>query len=145
MKYNFDNNISILVKKSTNLFRQLASKLHNNAVASAYVPFLIQLWQKDGQTQSILHKKIGIEQPTAVRTLDRMERDGLIYREKSPQDRRKILIYLTDKSRGLETLIATVSETINVAAKTGFSDNELEQLRTLLKKIITNLENKLSQ
>ncbi len=33
-----------------------------------------------GKNQAEFHKQIGIEQPTAVRTLDRMERDGLIAR-----------------------------------------------------------------
>ncbi|MBN9230891.1 MAG: MarR family transcriptional regulator [Legionella sp.] len=48
---------------------------------------------------------MGIEQPTAVRTLDRMERDVFIHREQKLEDRWAIGIKLTDKGKGYQKIL----------------------------------------
>lgn len=82
------------------------------------------LFEQDGLTQTALQRAIGIEQPTVVRTLDRMARDGLIERKASPTDRRAFQIYLTDKGRACEpivkacrfTCLTHMTKSVNIAA-----------------------------
>jgi MarR family transcriptional regulator for hemolysin len=141
MKYNLDKSTSTLVKTASHLFVRLANKyLKKEGIAHAYTPFLMQLWAVDGQIQSSLHKKIGIEQPTAVRTLDRMERDGLIKRIRSEKDRREIKIFLTVKAQKLKDNILTCAKKINAISTRNFSKEEKKALNKLLKKIIMNIE-----
>jgi DNA-binding MarR family transcriptional regulator len=72
--------------------------------------------------------------------LDRLERRGLIVRLPDPDDRRGVLIELTD--RGAELVDAAVranteSETQLLA---GFNDREIDTLQRLLRKLVSALE-----
>lgn len=41
----------------------------------------------------------GVAPPTATRMLDGLERDGIVTREPSPEDRRKVVVRLTEEGR----------------------------------------------
>lgn len=143
MQYDPNQSTSGLTKKAGNLFIRLSNQyLKKRGIAHAYTPFLAQLWNEDGQTQAMLHRKIGIEQPTAVRTLDRMERDQLIKRIRSESDRREVRIYLTPKAQNLKNDVLSCAKMINEVAITGFSEKDQKTLHQLLKKVIKNLEEK---
>ena len=100
----------------------------------------MELYQQDGLTQSAMHKQIGIEQPTAVRTLDRMERDGLIVREQSPNDRRALLIKLTDKGKSYQKIISECARVLNEVALQDFSAQDRAFFNQLIERVNTNLE-----
>lgn len=140
MEYNLDESTSTLIKKSSHLYIRLANKyLKEIGVPHAYTLFLLQLWQEDGQTQAVLHKKIGIEQPTAVRTLDRMERDCFIKRIKSEEDRRIVKIYLTKKAQELQTTVIEYAKKINDLALDGLCQHQRKELNKFLHVTINNL------
>jgi len=141
MKYNLDESTSTLIKKASHLYVRLSNQfLKEYDVPHAYTPFLLQLWEVDGQTQATLYKKIGIEQPTAVRTLDRMERDQFIKRERSSSDRREIKIFLTKKSIELHDNLIKIAKRLNDLALEGFAASEKKVLNRLLRTTIANLE-----
>lgn len=144
MKYDLNESTSTLIKKASQLYIRLANiYLKELGIPHAYSYFLLQLWQEDGQTQAALHKKIGIEQPTAVRTLDRMERDDFIRRERCQHDRRIIKIFLTKKSKNLHAKSLEAARAINDAALEGFSATDRKRLNQMLRDTIANLEFKL--
>jgi len=97
------------------------------------------LYIEDGLTLSELHKQIGIEQPTAVRTLDRMERDGLVQRIPSTEDRRAFHIKLTQKAEQHRQNIGHCAELLNQKALQGFTQSEINQLTEFLERITSNL------
>lgn len=141
MKYDLEESTSTLVKLSAQLFTRLAGQiLRKKKIAHAYTPFLMHLWDKDGQTQAVLHRKIGIEQPTAVRTLDRMERDRFIRRVRSETDRREIRIFLTPKAESLQQHVLDCAQNINLIALKDFSKEDIKHLNKNLRKLISNLE-----
>ncbi|HVV68222.1 MAG TPA: MarR family transcriptional regulator [Gammaproteobacteria bacterium] len=142
MRYNPNISTSALTKKTSALFVRLSNQwLKKRGITHAYTPFLVQLWDKNEQTQAELCRKIGIEQPAAVRTLDRMERDNLITRVRSTTDRRAIKIFLTPKAQQLQNDVIACALKINKIGTEGFTKNEQETLHLLLKKVIANLEN----
>lgn len=144
MKYDPSQSTAALIKKASQLFIRLATEyLKKENIAHAYTPFLVHLWQEDGQTQAVLHRKIGIEQPTAVRTLDRMERDGLIKRVRSETDRREIRIYLTKKAEKLKPHVISCGKRINEIARQGLDKKDIAILHQLLEKLVENLEKNL--
>jgi DNA-binding MarR family transcriptional regulator len=61
-----------------------------------------------GMTVSELAKRLGIESPTATRTLARMENTDLFRREAVPTDRRQVRIVLTEQGRDLIAAIENV-------------------------------------
>jgi DNA-binding MarR family transcriptional regulator len=60
---------------------------------------LMQLLDRDGQTQSQLLASVGLDHSTVSRSLRRMEDAGLVRRKAAAHDRRVQLVYLTDKGR----------------------------------------------
>jgi len=141
VKYNITESTSTLIKKASHLYIRLANQyLKEHGVPHAYTPFLLQLWQHDGQTQAMLYKAIGIEQPTAVRTLDRMERDKFIKRARSASDRREVDIFLTKKSIDMQDELLVCARKINELALESFSAEEKKLFNQLLRSTIENLE-----
>lgn len=141
MTYSPQKSISALIKKAGCLFVRLTNQyLKECDVPQSYCGFLVHLWQEDGQTQATLHRKIGIEQPTAVRTLDCMERDKLIKKVRSKSDRREIKIYLTEKGKELQPAVISCAIKMNKKATQGISEQEKQTLCLLLETIIENLE-----
>ena len=134
-------NTSTLLKKANRLLIKKANKLLKPyGITHAYTYFLMELYEQDGLTQSEMHKQIGIEQPTAVRTLDRMERDGLIVRQQSPTDRRILFIKLTDKGIQCKKTILDCAKELNSFALSGFTDSDKIKFNQLINKFNVNLE-----
>jgi len=130
---------STLIKKASRLLIKKANELLKPyGLTDAYTYFLMALYQQDGLTQSEMHKQIGIEQPTAVRTLDRMERDGLIVRVPSTTDRRAIQIRLTEKGQSYKKIIEQCADKLNQFALNGFKEEEKHTIKHLLKKLNDN-------
>lgn len=133
--------VSTLLKKTNRLMLKKANELLKpHGLTHAYTYFLMELYEQDGLTQSEIHKKIGIEQPTAVRTLDRMERDGFIVREPSQTDRRAVCIKLTDKAKGYKAIIYDCAKQLNDTALHGITKPERLLLQQLVGHINENLE-----
>lgn len=146
MKYDLEESTSTLIKKASHLYIRLANQyLKKYDIPHAYTPFLLQLWLEDGQTQAMLHKKIGIEQPTAVRTLDRMERDDFIKRVRSSDDRREIKIYLTEKSSALHVNLTPLAKHINDLALADLTSDERKLFNKFLRSTIANIDTHLSK
>ncbi len=130
---------STLIKKANRFLIKKANELLKPyGLTDAYTYFLMALYQQDGLTQSEMHKQIGIEQPTAVRTLDRMERDGLILRSRSMIDRRAIEIRLTEKGRNCQKIIEQCAHELNQFALNGFTEEEKSSMNHLLTRINDN-------
>lgn len=130
---------STLIKKASRLLIKKANELLKPyGLTDAYSYFLMALYQQDGLTQSEMHKQIGIEQPTAVRTLDRMERDGLIIRVPSTTDRRAIEINLTEKGRSYKKIIEQCAYDLNQFALNGFNEGEKHTIKQLLERLNSN-------
>ncbi|MBR3160706.1 MAG: MarR family transcriptional regulator [Atopobiaceae bacterium] len=101
---------------------------------------LFVLWQKDGVPMSELSRQTGLATTSLTSMIDRMEESGLVRRERTTTDRRKVLIYLTDEARGLERDYDEVSDEMNAVFYEGFSETEAEQLDAYLNRVLANIE-----
>lgn len=101
--------------------------------------FLRQLWIEDGITQRVLSERVGMREPTTVVALKGLEAAGLVRREKSEVDRRKIYIHLTPFARELEKQLAPLNAEVHAIATAGMSDADVETLQRLLRQVIANL------
>jgi DNA-binding MarR family transcriptional regulator len=101
---------------------------------------LFVLWQKDGVPMSELSRQTGLATTSLTSMIDRMEESGLVRRERTTTDRRKVLIYLTDEARGLERDYDEVSDEMNAIFYEGFSEAEAEQLDAYLNRVLANIE-----
>jgi DNA-binding MarR family transcriptional regulator len=62
---------------------------------------VMQLLDRDGQTQSELLDAVGLDHSTVSKSLRRMQQAGLLTREPTDSDRRVLRVSLTDKGRAL--------------------------------------------
>lgn len=133
---------STLIKKAARILEKKANLLLKpHDITHGYTYFLMELFKKDGQTQAELQRAIGgIENPTIVRTLDRMQRDGLVERKQSSTDRRAFLIYLTDKGKAAEKNVLDSAKKLNHIMLNFFSKEEQNQFQSYLLRLIDNLE-----
>lgn len=122
------------------LARALAARLAPKGIGYGQFPVLQCLWDENGLTQKELSQRVRIEAPTMVRTLDRMEREGLVERVRSETDRRQIHIQLTKKGQDLKSALVPMASDVNEKALGGITKKDRKQLDDLLAKVVSNLE-----
>lgn len=101
--------------------------------------FLRQLWREDGITQRELSERVGMREPTTVVALKGLEKAGFITRNKTSDDRRKTFIHLTPHARKLELILAPMNAEVHEIATRGMTDEEVETLQALMRRVIENL------
>jgi DNA-binding MarR family transcriptional regulator len=90
------------------------------------------LWQEDGMTQIELSEKCQVDRTTLGGLIDRLERNGLVERQRHPSDRRAHQIKLTAKGKELEEPLMYCSQTALDKLTTGLSQQELAELTRML-------------
>lgn len=87
---------------------------------------------KEPLSQRALADLLGIEGPSIVSMLDRLERDGLVRREPSPLDRRVKLAHLTDDGRALYAKVRREADAFRAAMLDGLDPATLNAATDLL-------------
>src|SRR5262249_20993588 len=125
--------IAHIVVVTARLFdRQLALRLRRHSVPIGQWPFLLFLWANEDLSQRDLSRLMTIEESTVANTIDRMERDGLVYRTRTPDNRRRNLLRLTERGRGLlNTLLPEAMHVVRMATQS-MSKTEIAFLASLL-------------
>ncbi len=137
---NPENSIGYLTRiVFRNFSRLLERHTLQHEISAGQWRFLRQLWIEDGITQRELSERVGMREPTTVVALKGLEAAKLVRREKSKTDRRKIHIYLTPFAKSLEAELAPLNAAVHAVATAGMSDEEVETLRALLRRVIANL------
>lgn len=98
------------------------------------------LWAEDGLTPGELARRIGVETPTIVRGLGRMEAAGLVQRRPDPEDGRLARVWLTERGRALEDVLPALEDRIVDQGLAGFSRDERRQFAGYLRRLLANLE-----
>lgn len=112
-------------------------------VNPGYLAILQELWECDGITQTVLHQRLDVEQATLSNTLRRMERDGIILRAPTPQDRRHHLITLTAKGRDVRRLVDDAIEDLRRTVNQGLTVNDRRYFKRIMRQMTEQLENDL--
>ncbi len=90
-------------------------------------------------SQTELAERMGIESPTLVGVLDRMERDDWIKRVPSETDRRKKIIHPTERVEPVWTKMVAAGLNVRAQATAGLSEEQLVLLREMLSTMRDNL------
>jgi MarR family transcriptional regulator, transcriptional regulator for hemolysin len=89
-------------------------------------------------SQHDLAAALGIEGPTLTRHLDGLERAGLGVRVRDTADRRAVRVETTDAGRELHQRLLTAAKAFDRRLRAGFGDEEVDALRTLLRRLEEN-------
>ena len=85
---------------------------------------LMQLFDRDGQTQSELLERVGLDHSTVSKSLSRMQVAGLVVRDPAAHDRRVMVVHLTDKGRAMREPIAALWRTLEEISARNISERQ---------------------
>lgn len=141
MTFNLNEHTGVLIKKAARLFERVSNfNLEKLGVTYSQTIFLVRLWERDGQTQMELTKSAGLKQPTVVGILDKMERDQLITRVRSEEDKRCYYFFLTEKAKNACRELEKQGILMQNLSTGNLPDKEVRKLNENLLYIIENLE-----
>lgn len=90
-------------------------------------------------------KEIGglcvVDKSTITSLLNKMEHQGLIFRKNDPNDKRAIQIWLTEKGADYAQRASLLCAEVDSLAVKNLSDDQQQQLRELLRIVISTFEN----
>jgi len=101
---------------------------------------LLHVSLKEAISQGELADRLGIEAPTLVRLIDRMESEGLLSRRPSETDRRVKHLHLSPAGRTEVERIRAVAVEVRREALAGLEKEELNTALNVLKKIRGKVE-----
>jgi MarR family transcriptional regulator, transcriptional regulator for hemolysin len=141
-RYDYQDSIGYIVRSTAKVFesafdQQLRKKADITGAQSRVIAALALL--KDGMTQKEIANRIGIEAPTIVPIIDKLEEQGIVIRRPDHNDRRNNLIFLTGESETKWELIIECASELEKASRQGLSQEELEITKRTLCKIAQNV------
>lgn len=117
-------------------------KASEAGITSDQFRLLTHLWNQDGLTQQVLSGQTGRDRGSITRMIDILEKKGIITRIPDQTDRRVNLIYLTKQGRELQPKAIQCAQQVLDKITTGFSEEEKQTFKNLLKKSVENLKEK---
>ena len=100
------------------------------------------LLREDGVQQQRLAELMELTPITMTGLLDRLERDGWVERRPDPDDRRAKRIFLTKKVLPVMKKLKATGKKVRKVAVAGLSEEEQQNLVSLLLRVRTNLSTK---
>ena len=124
---------------SERVFSKILAKYELSEISPAQGRILFVLWNKDGISIQELAKKTSLGKSTLTSMLDRLEQAGFVKRVPSKDDRRTILIKLTEKDRECRELYTKITKEKTELFYKGFNAKEIDAFEENLQRILDNL------
>lgn len=122
------------------VFEKILTAQGIEAFNGAQGRILYVLWQEDGVPIKTIAERCGLAITSLTTMLERMEKSGLIIRQQDSGDKRKTLIFLTDKAKALKEDYDAVSDRMSAIFYQGFTEEEIRNFEEHLERIRLNLE-----
>jgi DNA-binding MarR family transcriptional regulator len=96
---------------------------------------LMRLWNTDNQTQKALVDSLGINHATVTKSIQRLEKAGLLIKRSSAEDKRVTLVSLTPAGTKLKKEVFSVWRTLENSIAKGLTEEEKKSFLELVRKI----------
>jgi MarR family transcriptional regulator, organic hydroperoxide resistance regulator len=120
--------------------RSLLIRLAQHDITFGHWVYLRILWAEDGLSQRRLSELANLTEPTTHTALAKLEQLGYIERRNLDGNRRRQHAFLTVEGRALRETLEPMALEVNDVSLNGISPAEREALRSVLTRIIANLE-----
>ena len=140
MKSNSEFYISRIKQVNTRLLNKFLAQKNITAFNGEQGRILHVLWENDGISNRELSKKSGLAMSSLTTMLERMEEKKLLERRVDENDKRKILIFLTDYAKSLKSEYDEISDKMTEISFEGISDEERLAFEATLEKVLYNFE-----
>jgi MarR family transcriptional regulator, organic hydroperoxide resistance regulator len=120
----------------TKLYKPLLDAL--DLTYPQYLAMLV-LWEQDGASVSKLGERLFLDSGTLTPLLKRLEDKGLLRRQRSAQDERRVEVFLTPRGQSLKTQAASIPACVLAATECALPDlvdltRQVQSLRNQLTK-----------
>ena len=140
MRTNGGFQISKIKQLGDRVFEKILTAQGIEAFNGAQGRILYVLWQEDGVPIKTISERCGLAITSLTTMLERMEKSGLIIRQQDSGDKRKTLIFLTDKAKAMKEDYDAVSDRMSTIFYQGFMEEEIRNFEEHLERIRLNLE-----
>lgn len=140
MRTNGGFQISKIKQLGDRVFEKILTAQGIEAFNGAQGRILYVLWQEDGVPIKTIAERCGLAITSLTTMLERMEKSGLIIRQQDSGDKRKTLIFLTDKAKALKEDYDAISDRMSAIFYQGFTEEEIRTFEEHLERIRLNLE-----
>lgn len=132
-----DDSAGYLINHLARIFAAgLQAEIKPLGLSTGVFPVMVQLWQKDGLSQSELVKRVAVEQATMAKTLARMKRDGLIVIRPDDNDARMKRAWLSETGRALRDPAQTSARALNATMLASLDEAESETFLNLMRRLV---------
>ena len=101
---------------------------------------LYHLWKEDCLSQQELCNRTFRDKPSITRLIDNLEKQKLVKRISSAEDKRINLVCLTDSARDLQERTLQIANETMDEALVGVSRDEIELVKNVLQRVYDNLK-----
>ena len=119
--------------------KRLPNALKKASLTAGQPKVLDYLKDHDGAGQKEIAAACHIEPATLTSVLNRMEEKGMIERRMRNGNRRSLYVFLTEKGKELSDVVEREFDRAEEQALAGFSPEEREECRRMLRRICGNL------
>ena len=140
-KFDYENSIGFVVYSASKTFQKAFDlELRKKAgITITQSKVIFSLYLHSGLTQRELADKIGVESPTLVPIIDKMEEDGYVQRKSDTEDRRIKRVYTTSKTDSLWDSMMECALRIRKVSTRDIPEDQLKTSLETLRKISKNL------
>ncbi len=143
-KFDFENSIGFIINRTAKaLIHAFDQELRNKfgITFGQWKIIIILTNNDDGLSQKEIADKLGLEGPTIIPIIDKLEKDGFVNRMVNKNDRRNNQIFLTEKTISLLDSIINYALKIKEISIRNISEQDLSITKHTLEKMWQNIQN----
>jgi DNA-binding MarR family transcriptional regulator len=126
----------LLAQANREINRQLEARLSKEGVPVEQWRILKILSDGNGHSMGELADVVLLNHPTLTKMIDRMVSDALVYRVQDPNDRRKVLMYSSDRGKALTARLNPLAMSQEAHIAESYGDKSTNELKRLLERLI---------
>ncbi len=134
-------NVGYLLAKASQRWNELLYERFRREgfkeVRPSYGSIILPLFEEDGLRMGELAERARLSKQTMTTMIRLIQRDGLVRRQRDPEDRRAFRIYLTARARSFRPVAESVLRELDELVEERLSQAELSTLRTSLKEVMS--------
>lgn len=139
--YHVEVSVGYLMRRIiSGITQEMDVQLEPTSLTNAQWVPLFALAKGKADTGAALARVCELDAGSTTRLLDRLEDKALIQRQRSEEDRRVVHLHLTPEGQAAAAQVPVALCQVQNAALSGFTAEEWAQLKTLLQRMLNNIE-----
>ena len=110
-------------------------KLKADGISGNQQIYIFQICRHPGISQEQLSQRIAVNKSNVTRQLSALEQNGFITRRCSPEDRRMMQVFPTEKAEALYPKVVELMKNWNLLLLEDFTPEEREQLLEMMQRV----------